>query len=66
MKRLKDEYNNTNHYSIGKRPIDADYSALTEDIESIHKGPKFKVGDTVRTTKYKNIFTQSFTSNWWK
>ena len=28
-----------------------DYSALTEEIESCHRAPKFKGGDGVRITK---------------
>ena len=47
-----------------KKPIDADYSALTGKIKSIHRAPKFKVGDRVRITKYKNIFSKSYTKNW--
>ena len=34
--------NNTYHRPIGKKSINADYSALTEKIESNHKSPKFK------------------------
>ena len=41
-----------------------DYSALTENIEIISKGPKFKVNDKVRITKYKNIFSKGYTENW--
>ena len=26
--------------------------------------PKFKVGDNVRISKYKNIFAKGYTSNW--
>ena len=33
LNKLVDEYNNTYHYSINKKPINAYYSALTEDIE---------------------------------
>ena len=40
------------HHSIGKKHIDTDYSDLTEEIESTHEAPKFKVGDRVRITKY--------------
>ena len=41
-----------------KKPINADYSALTEkkQTESNLKASKFKVNDIVRVTKYKNIF----------
>ena len=60
---LVDEDNSIYHRSIGKKPIYGDYSALTEQIEQIHTGPKFKVGDRVRITKYKNIFGKSYTEN---
>ena len=43
LKKLADEYNNTYHRFIGKKPIHTDYSALTEEIEFSHKSPKFKV-----------------------
>ena len=47
-----------------KKPINADYSASTENIESNCKAPKFKVNDRVRITKYKNIFSKGCTENW--
>ena len=28
------------------------------------KDPKFKVGDRVRISKYKNIFSKGYTPNW--
>ena len=58
--RLVDEYCNTYHYSIGKKPINAD-SVLTEEFESSHKASKFKVRDRVRITKHKNIFSKGYT-----
>ena len=45
LKKLLNEYNNTHHRSAWKKPIDADYSALTEYIGLNHKAPKFKVSD---------------------
>ena len=63
MNNLVDEYNSTYH-SIGKKRIDHDYSALTEEFELSHKVLKFKVGDRVRITKYKNIFSKVCTDNW--
>ena len=57
------DYNNNYHHHIGKKPIDADYSALSKEIELRDKAPEFKVGDRVRLTKYKNIFTKSYTAN---
>ena len=58
LDKLLDEYNNTYNYSIEKKPIHADYSALSEVIETNHKVPKFKNGDRVRITKYKNILAK--------
>ena len=33
LEKLVDEYNNTYHRSIDKKPIHADYSALSEEVE---------------------------------
>ena len=38
-----------------KRPVDADNSALTEEIETNPKAFKFKVGGRIRMTKYKTV-----------
>ena len=40
--KLADEYNNSYHSSIRKDPIDVDDSALTEEIQTNLKAPKFK------------------------
>ena len=66
MNKLVDGYNNTYHHSINKTPINADYSASAEKIETNSKAPKFKVNDRVRITKYKNIFSKGCTKNWKK
>ena len=63
MNKLVDEYYSSYHRSICKKPIDADYSALTKKIESSHKVSKFKLGDSVRITWYKNIFRNGYTEN---
>ena len=41
LNKLVDQYNNPYHSSIGKNAICIDYSALTADIESSHKAPKY-------------------------
>ena len=64
LNKSVDQYNNTYHHSINKKPIDADYSALTEKIETNPKSPKFKVNDRVKTTQCKNIFSTGYTENW--
>ena len=61
---MLDEYNNTYHRSLSKKPIHADYSALTEEIELAHKTLKLKVIDRVRFTTCKNIFSKGYTNNW--
>ena len=63
LNKLVNQHNNTYHHSINKRPINADYSALTENIESSPKAPKFKVNDRVIITKYENIFSKVYTEN---
>ena len=40
LDKLIDEYQNTYHCSIGEKPIRAEYSALTEEIETNDKSPK--------------------------
>ena len=64
LNRLVDQYNNTYHHFINKKPINADYSALTEKIETNLKAPKFKVSDKVIITKFRNIFSKGYTENW--
>ena len=47
------------------KPIDVtpdSYAEYNED--SNKKDPKFKVGDHVRISKYKNIFAKGYTPNW--
>ena len=41
LNKLVHQSNNTYHHSIGKKPINADCSALTEKIETNLKAPKF-------------------------
>ena len=47
-----------------KKPINPDYFALTEKIETNFKAIKSGVNDRVRITKYKNIFSKDYTENW--
>ena len=62
---IVDEYNNTYHTTIKKKPIDVkDNTYINTDEEINNKDPKFKVGDHVRISKYKNIFANGYTPNW--
>ena len=51
LNKLVNKYNNTCHRSVGKNAIDADYFALTEEIKTNPKVPKFKVEDRAKITK---------------
>ena len=59
-KLVDNDYNNTYHVSISKKSVDADYSALTEEIKLSNKTPKFEVVDRIRITKYRNIFMKRY------
>ena len=63
LNKLVDRYSNTYHVSIGKKSIDENYFASTEEIETNLTALKLKLGDK-HITKYKNILSKSFTNNW--
>ena len=59
------KYNNTVQSSIKMNPKDVSDSVLVEYAEeSNRKDSKFRVGDNVRISKYKNIFAKGYTPNW--
>ena len=59
------EYNNTYHRTIKMKPVDAKDNTYIDFKKEINdKDPKFKVGDPVKISKYKNIFAKGYTSNW--
>ena len=55
---IVDEYNNTYHTTI------KDNTYINANKEINNKDPKFKVGDHVRISKYKNIFAKGYMPNW--
>ena len=58
-------YNNTLHRIIKMEPTDVKLdSYLQYNVDSKEKDTKFKVGDHVRISKYKNIFAKGYTPNW--
>ena len=62
---IADEYNNTYHTAIKMKPINVkDNTYINTDKEINNKDPKFKFGDHVRISKYKNIFAKGYTPNW--
>ena len=67
---IVNEYNNTYHRTIKMKPVDVKDNTYIDSMElHSHKevndeDPKFKVGDHVRISKYKNIFAKGYTPNW--
>ena len=62
---IVNEYNNTYHRTIKMKPINVkDNTYIDFKNEVNDKDPKFKVGDQVRISKYKNIFAEGHTPNW--
>ena len=57
------EYNNTYYRTIKMKPIDFEERTYIDfNKEFSDKDPKFRVGDYVRISKYKNSFAKE--SNW--
>ena len=61
------EYNNTKHSAIKMKPkyVKNDNKRVYID-EHNEKDSRFKVGDRVRISKFKNIFAKGYTPNWSK
>ena len=56
------EYNNTYHKTIKMKPVDVKDNAYIDTKKEVnYKDPKFKIGDHVRISKYKNIFAKGYT-----
>ena len=59
-----DKHNNTIRRSIKMKPINVTSDSYAEyNEDSNEKYPKFKVGDQVRISKYKNVFAKGYTQN---
>ena len=62
---IVNKYNNTVHRTIKMKPIDVTVDFYAEQNENSNKkDPKFKVGDHVGISKYKNIFAKGYAPNW--
>lgn len=64
-------YNNSFHRSISMKPINVTseneedvWLKLYSDIQSPPILAKFKVGDSVRISKYKHVFSKGYDANW--
>ena len=59
------KYNNTYHSTIKMKPVDVKSNTyLNSSMESNDEDPKFKIGNIVRISKYKNIFAKGYAPNW--
>ena len=58
------KYNNTKHSTIKMKPIDVKNNKIVYIDEHNEKDSKFKVGDRVRISKFKNIFAKGYPPNW--
>ena len=66
LDEIVNKYNNTYHRTIKMTPVDVTSSTNIDfNKENNEEGPKFKVGEHVRMSKYKNIFAKVWNcSNW--
>ena len=59
---IVDENTNTYHKTTKMKPIDVRDDSFAEyNEQSIEKDPKFKVGDHVRISEFKNVFAKGCT-----
>ena len=62
---IVNKYNNTKHNTIKMKPKDVGNNNKRVYIdENNEKRSRFKVGDRVRISKFKNIFAKGYTCNW--
>ena len=62
---IVNEYNNACHRTIKMNPVDdkdSRYIDFENEVNDTY--PKFKVGDHVRISKFKNILAKGYTPNW--
>ena len=64
LEDIVNEYNNT-YRTIKMKPIEVKDNTYIDPIKEVNdKDSKFKVGDHVRISKYKNIFAKGYSPNW--
>ena len=67
LDNIVNEYNNRYHGKVQIKPVDVKDNTYIDSMElllSNDKDPKFKVGNHVKISKYKNIFAKGYTANW--
>ena len=62
---IVNKYNKTYQNRIKMKPGDLKLSTYIDFSKEVNeKDPKFKIGDTVKISKYKNIFAKGYVPNW--
>ena len=65
LNEIVNEYSNTYHITIKMKPVDVEDNTYIDFEKEVNdKDLKFKVGDYVRISKYKNIFAKGHMPNW--
>ena len=64
---IVNKYNNANHKTIKMKPANLKSTTYFNSSKEINdKDPKFKIGDIVEISKYRNIFVKGIISNWFE
>ena len=62
---IVNKYKNAYHRRIKMKPGDVKSNAHIDSSKEINnKDPKFKIGDIVRISKYKNVCEKGYTVDW--
>ena len=62
---IVNQYNNKYHTTIKMKPVDVKSNTYIDFKKEVNNAdPKFKIGDYVRISKYKNIFAKGYMPNW--
>ena len=64
---IVNEYNNRYHKTIKMKPIEIKDNTYIDSSEEVNDEiSKFKVGDHVRISNYKNVLAKGYTQNWYE
>ena len=62
---IVNEYNNAYHSTIKVKPVDVKSNTYINFSKQINdEDSKFKIGDIVRISKYKNVFAKGYVPKW--
>ena len=58
------EYNNSYHSKIKMKATDVKTSTCIDfEVTNVDQNPKFRLGDSVRISKYTNLFAKGYSPN---